>query len=195
MVVVKYNSLSGFEIISIVLMLFGVVIGTFISLYNINIDLFDKMFTVNYSSESIFAFKYFLKWFLYFSLILIIIFVCGLSSVLQPIILSVGLVVGYGYGYCISQIYMSDYKNQVLIGVLSFVIPAVITSFSVMIAQREAFNLSVNVAKALFSSKNFIGFSEAIKIYIVKFWVLEAFLAVGAFLRCLTIAFYKNLGV
>ena len=179
------------EIICLCLVLSGVILGTLCFLSDIKIPLVVEMFSENVISETLLSGKVFLEFFAFGSAFLLVIFLSGFSAVYQPFIFISCVLVGICYGYSISQIYSDKAFPQVLLVVITFVIPYVIVVFSLIIATREAFYMSVGIASAIFSDKNFIGFKEAVRFYVAKFFVLEAIIAVGALSRCVLHGFLK----
>ncbi len=180
----------NFETICIFLVVLGISLGTLCSLSDIKINILDKIYFINSSDGVFLSGNAFLSYFLFHSISLVCIFFFGMTAIFQPFIILECVFIGLSFGYGVSEIYQSGINNSVLFSVFTLVIPAVITVFSMIIAWREAFGLSVNVAKALFSSRNFIGFKDAVRIYLVKFFVLEAIIAVSALVRCVFYSFF-----
>ncbi|MBE6837760.1 MAG: hypothetical protein E7509_07220 [Ruminococcus sp.] len=189
---VSKNNLGNlkFEIICLCIVLVGVAVGTLCFLTDVDLSFLSDIFYKNHESNGLLSGEVFLKYFLFGSFVLLVIFLCGFSAVYQPLIFLSSLFVGICYGFPIAEIYSYEISGGLLFAVLTVVIPCLITVFALMIACREAFYLSVSIAGAIFSEKNFIGFKEAVRMYVVKFLVLEAIIAVGAFVRCLLFSFF-----
>ena len=180
----------NFETICVILLILGVSLGTLCSLSDVNFGIFDSVYFIKNSDNGFLSGSVFLRYFLFYSISLACVFLFGMTAVFQPFIILECVFTGVSFGYAVSGIYQSGIHNSLLFSVFTLIIPAVITVFSMIIAWREAFGLSVNIAKALFSARNFIGFKDAVKIYSVKFFVLEAIIAVSALIRCIFYSFF-----
>lgn len=174
---------NRFEIIYLLTVLVGTFAGTlaFLAGYSY-LGEGSVLKTVTYSPIEIF-----LKYLLGNSLFMIISFVCGLSAVLQPLLFLSAAAKGFILGIEISRGYFVAGAENIPVVFAAGILPSVISVFCLLIASRDAFYLSVNVASAIFSDKNFIGLREAFRLYCTKYFILFVILTVGAGMNCLLV--------
>lgn len=107
-------------------------------------------------------------------------FLMGFCAVSQPLIFLVPVFRGLGMGLGVASVYYSLGLQGIWVAAALILMPAIFTVYYMTVAVRESFIMSVTLASAVFSEKNFIGLRDAARIYCVKFLVLEAIAAVGA---------------
>lgn len=123
---------------------------------------------------------------------LLVIFVLGFSSIGQPAEIAVLVIRGIGLGVTLSQIYISGGKTSVLWGSLLVVPCATISTYAIITGAREALTMSNIYLKISLSDRQENGLLCSLKLYAVKFLVLEAVLAVGAGVDCLCTYLFLN---
>ena len=114
---------------------------------------------------------------------LAVVFLSGFSSLGQP--LAVLLLRGMGWGVAMSQLYSIYGGHGALLSAMFVLLPAVITAAALMIAAREAVAMSNILLCIVFSEGQHGGLRQTVRLYAVKFLVLEAAAAVAAALECL----------
>lgn len=183
----SFGSLKNnrFEAICLALILLGVFVGT-LGFVNQSSVYFTggSAFEIK-SNGNILDFNVFLKSFLGNALFLLVIFLCGFSAVLQPVIFACAIVKGMGLGVVASAMYTALGKEGIIDVILSMVFPSLFVVFAIVIGVREAFYMSVSIARAIFTERNFIGLKDASKLYTVKFLVLLTLVALGALAECI----------
>ena len=108
---------------------------------------------------------------------LAVVFLSGFSSLGQPLAVAVLLLRGMGWGVAMSQLYSIYGGHGALL--------SVITAAALMIAAREAVAMSNILLCIVFSEGQHGGLRQTVRLYAVKFLVLEAAAAVAAALECL----------
>ena len=113
------------------------------------------------------------------------VFLSGFSSLGQPLAVAVLLLRGMGWGVAMSQLYSIYGGHGALLSAMFVLLPAVITAAALMIAAREAVAMSNILLCIVFSEGQHSGLRHTVRLYAVKFLVLEAAAAVAAALECL----------
>ena len=113
------------------------------------------------------------------------VFLSGFSSLGQPLAVAVLLLRGMGWGVAMSQLYSIYGGHGALLSAMFVLLPAVITAAALMIAAREAVAMSNILLCIVFSEGQHGGLRQTVRLYAVKFLVLEAAAAVAAALECL----------
>ena len=103
----------------------------------------------------------------------------------QPLAVAVLLLRGMGWGVAMSQLYSIYGGHGALLSAMFVLLPAVITAAALMIAAREAVAMSNILLCIVFSEGQHGGLRQTVRLYAVKFLVLEAAAAVAAALECL----------
>lgn len=116
---------------------------------------------------------------------LAVVFLSGFSSLGQPLAVAVLLLRGMGWGVAMSQLYSIYGGHGALLSAMFVLFPAVITAAALMIAAREAVAMSNILLCIVFSEGQHSGLRHTVRLYAVKFLVLEAAAAVEAALECL----------
>ena len=116
---------------------------------------------------------------------LAVVFLSGFSSLGQPLAVAVLLLRGMGWGVAMSQLYSIYGGHGALLSAMFVLLPAVITAAALMIAAREAVAMSNILLCIVFSEGQHSGLRQTVRLYAVKFLVLEAAAAVAAALECL----------
>lgn len=113
-------------------------------------------------------------------LMLAICFLLGLSAVAQPAEYLIPVFHGFGTGITLTGIY--DVYSADGIGMCAvMIIPGtIISAFAVIIAAREALNMSSEICLSSFG-KNIIGAKIDFKLYFTKYVILCVIAAIGAF--------------
>lgn len=126
------------------------------------------------------------------TLFLAMLFIFGFSAIGQLAEIAVLIVRGIGLGVTLSQIYISGGKSSVLFGSLLVVPCAAISTIAIIIGAREAITMSNIYFKISLSDRQENGLLCSLKLYAVKFLVLEAALAVSAGIDCLCTYLFLN---
>ena len=114
-----------------------------------------------------------------------VVFLSGLSALGQPLAVAVLLLRGMGWGAAMSQLYSIYGGRGALLSAVFVLLPAVITAAALMIAAREAVAMSNILLCIVFFDRQHNGLRQTMRLYTVKFLVLEAAAAVSAGLECL----------
>lgn len=114
-----------------------------------------------------------------------VVFLSGFSALGQPLAVAVLLLRGMGWGVAMSQLYSLYGGHGALLSAVFVLLPAVITAAALMIAAREAVAMSNILLCIVFSDRQHNGLRQTVRLYAVKFLVLEAAAAVAAGLECL----------
>lgn len=112
-------------------------------------------------------------------------FLSGFSALGQPLAVAVLLLRGMGWGAAMSQLYSLYGGRGALLSAVFVLLPAVITAAALMIAARESVAMSNILLCVVFSDRQHNGLRQTVRLYAVKFLVLEAAAAVAAGLECL----------
>ena len=116
---------------------------------------------------------------------LAVVFLSGFSSLGQPLAVAVLMLRGMGWGVAMSQLYSIYGGHGALLSAMFVLLPAVITAAALMMAAREAVAMSNILLCIVFSEGQHSGLRQTVRLYAVKFLVLEAAAAVAAALECL----------
>lgn len=127
------------------------------------------------------------------TLFLLVIFLSGLCAVGHPIVICTLALRGIGLGVVLSQLYSSFGVKGMLYSALLVFPNALICSLALVLGARESLCLSNRYALFSLSDRQEDGLRETLKVYCVKFLVLEAVLAVSAGVDCLVILITKGL--
>lgn len=114
-----------------------------------------------------------------------VVFLSGFSALGQPLAVAVLLLRGMGWGAAMSQLYSLYGGRGALLSAVFVLLPAVITAAALMIAARESVAMSNILLCVVFSDRQHNGLRQTVRLYAVKFLVLEAAAAVAAGLECL----------
>lgn len=127
------------------------------------------------------------------TLFLFVIFVSGLCAVGHPIVIGTLAVRGLGLGVVLSQLY-SSFGAKGLLYSAALVLPnGLICAVALAFAAREALCMSNQYALFSLSDRQVDGLRETLRLYVTKFLVLEAVLAVSAGVDCLVTWITKGL--
>ncbi len=107
-------------------------------------------------------------------------FFLGFCALSQPLILLLPVFRGAGLGIGIASVYGELGAKGIGVAAASVLLPAFFTVYALATAVRESLRMSVTLASAVFTEKNFLGLRDHARLYCVKFLVLEAVAAVGA---------------
>lgn len=180
---------NPFELYFLSLVVAGVVVGTFLfqSLFSVSQFYVEALRPSDAGIKTLI--KLFFKGFAGNSVFMLVLFVCGFSAVLQPFILMTGFIRGVGIGLVVSSIYSSIGAQGIFNAFVYVAIPSFFTVLALVIAAREAEAMSLSIARAIFSERNFIGFRESSRLYVLKFAILEIIVAVGSAVEILCSSF------
>ncbi len=119
------------------------------------------------------------------SAFVIVAFVLGFSAIAQPFEVIIPLLKGVMLGVLAAQIYMQSQQHGILI-CLCLVVPCgIVSMYAVVSSAREAVGLSNIILTNTLTLGHTSGLRETVKLYAVKFLVLEAVTAVSAAVDCL----------
>lgn len=93
-------------------------------------------------------------------------FLLGFCALSQPAELLLTAFRGLGLGVCVRGVYLTD---NVLISIPAFVPFAVLSTWVLVLASREAFRLSVRYFRLSVTSENRLGIRNEIRDYIIRF--------------------------
>lgn len=119
------------------------------------------------------------------SVFIIIAFVLGFSAISQPLEVLIPLLKGIILGMLSAEIYIQSQQHGILLS-LCLVLPCgIISMYAVISSAREAVGLSNIILTNILTLGHTSGLRETVKLYAVKFLVLEAVTAVAAAVDCL----------
>ncbi len=127
------------------------------------------------------------------SLLIIVLFILGFCAIAQPVSLIVPVYKGLGFGATIAKIY-SENGFHGFFAALVLILPcALVSSYALFIGVRESMRLSNRFFSQAFLNRRSESDSlnEYVKLYAVKFLVLEAVTAVSAAVDCLSSLVYN----
>lgn len=117
-------------------------------------------------------------------------FILGFSAVAQPVEVLIPVIKGLGLGVTMAQVYTQNGRDGMLTCLLIILPCAVISMYALLMGVREAIGLSNILMSDILSVKQNNGLLPTVKLYAVKFLVLEAVVAVSAAVDCVcTVAF------
>ena len=125
-------------------------------------------------------------------IMLLICFLLGLSAIAHPAEYLVPVFHGFGTGITLSGFYAEyDFKGIGMSAVM--IIPGtVIFSFAIIIAVREAINMSSDICSAAFG-KNGTAVQIDLRLYFTKYVILCAMIVAGAFAESILTFFFADL--
>ena len=126
-----------------------------------------------------------MKSFLSSTVFLGVAFVLGFSAISQPLEIILPVIKGMGLGATMAQIYAQNGKGGMFISLVIILPCAAISMYALLMGTRESVSFSNILMTDLLSSKQSGGLLPALKLYITKFVVLEAIVAVSAGADCL----------
>ncbi len=127
------------------------------------------------------------------TLFLLVLFLSGLCAVGHPFAFGALAVRGLGLGVVLAQLYSSLGVKGMLYSAVLVLPNGLICAVALVFGAREAVSLSNLYAAFSLSDRQADGLREHIKLYCVKFLVLEAVLAVSAGIDCLVTWISKGL--
>lgn len=129
------------------------------------------------------------------STLIIVLFLLGFCAIAQPVAVLIPVYKGMGFGVTIAQIYSENGINGFFIALLLILPCALISSYALFIAVRESMRLSNRFFSQAFLDRRSESESinDYVKLYAVKFLVLEAVTAVAAAVDCLSSLVYNVL--
>lgn len=127
------------------------------------------------------------------SLLIIVLFLLGFCAIAQPAAVLVPVYKGLGFGAAIAQIYTENGFHGFFTALILILPCALVSSYALFIGVRESMRLSNRFFSQAFLSRRTESESinEYVKLYAVKFLVLEAVTAVSAAVDCLSSLVYN----
>lgn len=125
-------------------------------------------------------------------ILLLVCFLLGLSAIAHPVEYLVIVFHGLGIGVTLAEIYDNFNADEIVIAILMIIPGTVITAFAVIIAVREALNMSSDICSASFG-RNGTGVKIDFRLYFTKFVILCAMIVAGALVESLFIFFLADL--
>ncbi len=129
------------------------------------------------------------------SVLIILLFLLGFCAIAQPAAVLVPVYKGLGFGVTIAQIYSKNGFNGFFTAFLLILPCALVSSYALFIAVRESIKMSNRFFSQAFLDKRSesTSINEYVRLYAVKFLVLEAVTAVSAAVDCLSSLVYNVL--
>ena len=129
------------------------------------------------------------------SMLIVVLFLLGFCAVAQPVSVLVPVYKGMGFGVTIAQIYSENGVNGFFSAIILILPCALISSYALFIAVRESLRMSNRFFSQAFLDRRCESDSinDYVKLYAVKFLVLEAVTAVSAAVDCLSSLVYNVL--
>lgn len=127
------------------------------------------------------------------STLIIVLFLLGFCAIAQPAAILVPVYKGLGYGATIAQIYSENGLNGFFSALILILPCALISSYALFIGVRESLRLSNRFFSQAFLNRRSDSdtINDYVKLYAVKFLVLEAVTAVSAAVDCLSSLVYN----
>ncbi len=127
------------------------------------------------------------------STLIIVLFLLGFCAIAQPAAILVPIYKGLGYGATIAQIYSENGLNGFFSALILILPCALISSYALFIGVRESLRLSNRFFSQAFLNRRSDSdtINDYVKLYAVKFLVLEAVTAVSAAVDCLSSLVYN----
>ncbi len=123
---------------------------------------------------------------------LLVCFVLGMSAIAHPVEYLVPVFHGFGTGITLAGIYDMYAVKGIGIAALMIIPGTVFSAFAVMIAAREALNMSSDICSASFGSGG-TGTKIDFKLYFTKYVILCATVVAAAFVESVLIFFFADL--
>lgn len=128
------------------------------------------------------------------SMLIVLLFLLGFCAIAQPAAILVPVYKGMGFGVTIAQIYSENGISGFFTAVIMILPCALISSYALFIAVRESIRLSNRFfSQAFLDKRSESSINEYVRLYAVKFLVLEAVTAVSAAVDCLSSLVYNIL--
>lgn len=129
------------------------------------------------------------------STLLVVLFLLGFCAIAQPVSVLIPVYKGMGFGVTIAQIYSENGVNGFFSAFILILPCALISSYALFIAVRESIRMSNRFFSQAFLDRRCESDSinDYVKLYAVKFLVLEAVTAVSAAVDCLSSLVYNVL--
>lgn len=129
------------------------------------------------------------------STLIIVLFLLGFCAIAQPVSVLIPVYKGMGFGVTIAQIYSENGVNGFFSAIILILPCALISSYALFIAVRESLRMSNRFFSQAFLDRRCESDSinDYVKLYAVKFLVLEAVTAVSAAVDCLSSLVYNVL--
>lgn len=127
------------------------------------------------------------------SLLMVVLFLLGFCAIAQPVAVLVPVYKGLGFGATIAQIYFENGFHGFFTALIMILPSALVSSYALFIGVRESLRLSNRFFSQAFLNRRSESDSlnEYVKLYAVKFLVLEAVTAVSAAVDCLSSLVYN----
>lgn len=166
-------------------MLIGTVVGVALSYMN-SFSLSEHIMSSSDMS------KLLVKILLYLSTVLIFIFISGFSAIGQPFALIIIFLQGLCIAAAAKEMYVAYMFSGYLINLI--LLPGIIiSSFCYLFAAREAILMSGLITSFVLTEGNVSGKRESLKLYCVKYLIIEAVLAIAAAIVYLSVSVVLNL--
>ncbi len=120
-------------------------------------------------------------------------FLCGFSSIAQPIEFLLPFFKGLGLGASIAQIYISNGGAGVIIALLLIVPNAAIACFAVLFAVKEAIRYSNKYFITGITSKHISGMAFYTKVYCIRFVFFEIIVVFAAVIDAICTFLFASL--
>lgn len=125
-------------------------------------------------------------------ILLFICFLLGLCAVAQPVEFLIPFFHGFGAGLSVAGIYDSYGTNGIGVAALLVVPGAVISAFALIVAVREAVNMSCDICRISFG-KHGSGGNIDFRLYFIKFVILCAIITAASLVEGVMTAVFKGL--
>lgn len=126
------------------------------------------------------------------TLFLIFPFVLGFCAVSKPVLYLIPIFRGIGLGTAICSLYYQLGYKGIIVALVTVIPSSVIMTYALAVGIREASCISGYLFSVMFTDRNYSGMINAVKLYCVKFLVLEAVTTVGAAVDALSIFLFSN---
>ena len=127
------------------------------------------------------------------STLIVVLFLLGFCAIAQPVSILVPVYKGLGFGATIAQIYSENGINGFFTAFILILPCALVSSYALFIGVRESLRMSNRFFSQAFLNRRSESDSinDYVKLYAVKFLVLEAVTAVSAAVDCLSSLVYN----
>ncbi len=127
------------------------------------------------------------------STLIVVLFLLGFCAIAQPVSILVPVYKGLGFGATIAQIYSENGINGFFTAFILILPCALVSSYALFIGVRESLRMSNRFFSQAFLNRRSESDSinDYVKLYAIKFLVLEAVTAVSAAVDCLSSLVYN----
>lgn len=185
---------NGYFIISIIIFFLGLTYGALLSSVNGNTEIFTSVLVSQYVTQTNAHGILIILWNAFYPTVMFLFveYLLGFCAIASPIIICLPFIKGLSLGAFIAATYKNYSFLGVLFSLLIVIIPSVFTLFSIFIASRESFRLSILLFKCICMNDANVG-REIIKRYHVKYGILLIIVLISALINTVLVFLFSGL--